>query len=96
MISSIVSVADAAFSSDQLENLVVFGDDPVHAQLGGELDLLDRLLVGRVGRCHGQPVVALAQHDDPIGLADLGIQQALGQPLRVDGVEVDQRRRKGR
>ena len=78
-----------------LGELVVFGNDPVHAHLGGELDFFRRLLVRRVGGGDDQAVVALAQHHHAVGLADLGVQQVLGQPLQVDGVQVQQRRAKG-
>ena len=82
-------------SLDHARQLVVLGDDPVDAHLGRELDLLGRLLVGRVGRRDDQAVVALAQHDDAIGLAELLVEQILGQALRVDGIEIEQRGAEG-
>ena len=81
---------------DQLEQLVVFGDHPVDAELGCELDLLHRLLIGRIGRGDCKPVIALAEYHHAIGLADLAVQQALWQPLGVQGIEVNQRRGKSR
>ena len=77
---------------DQFENLVVFGNDPVDTELGRELDFFDRFLIRRISRGYGQTVVALAQHDHPVGLANLRIQQTLGQALLIDGIEVHQRR----
>jgi hypothetical protein len=54
--------------------LVVFGDDPVHAHLRGKFDLLCGLWVRRVRRCNRNSVVALGQYRDTEGLADLHIQ----------------------
>jgi hypothetical protein len=76
---------------DHSRELVVFGNDPVHAHLRGELDLFGGLLVRRIGRGNDQAVVALAEHDDAVRMAQLGIEQVLGQALRIDGVEVEQR-----
>ncbi len=74
----------------QPHQLVVLGDDPLHAHLGGELDLLRRLLVGGVRRRDDEPVVALAQHDDPVRLADLRVQHVARQAQRIDGLDVEQ------
>ena len=71
--------------------LVVFGNDPVHAHLGAELDFFGGFLVGGVGRGHDQAVVALAQHHDAVGGADFGVEQFAWQALRVDGVQIEQR-----
>jgi hypothetical protein len=65
-----------------LGELVVFGDDPVHAHLGGELDLFGRLLVRRVGRGDDQAVVALGQHDHPVAPGRSWRRAGLGQALR--------------
>jgi hypothetical protein len=75
-----LSMASAAVVGGlhHLGQLVVFGNDPVHAHLGGELDFFGGLLVGWVGGGDDQPVVALAQHDHAVGLADLGVQQVAG------------------
>ena len=75
---------------DHARQLVVLGDHPVHAHLRSKLDLLDRLLVRRICRCDDQPIVALAQNDDAVGLAQLLIEQVLGKALEVDGVEIEQ------
>jgi hypothetical protein len=58
--------------------------------LGGELDFLSGLLVRGVCGGDDQTVAALAEHQHAIGLADLGVQQILGQALGVDGVEIEQ------
>lgn len=76
---------------DHARQLVVFRNDPVDAHLRRELDLLRRLLVRRVGRGNDQPVVALAENDDAVGVAKLRVEQVLGQALVVDGIEVEQR-----
>jgi len=81
---------------DHSRQLVVFGDDPVDAHLGGELDLFRRLLVGRIGCCNDQTVVALAEDDDAVRMAQLLVNQILRQALRVDGVQVEQRGAEGR
>jgi len=44
----------------QLGQLVILGDDPVHAHLGGKLDLFRGLLVRWIARRNKQPIVALA------------------------------------
>ena len=46
----------------QPRQLVVLDDHPLGRQLGGELDALDRLLVGGVGAADEQAVAAPAQH----------------------------------
>ena len=78
----------------QLGKLVVFSNHPVHAHLGGEFDFFGSFLIGRVCRRNNQPIVALAQHHNAIGLANFVVQQTFGQPLNVDGFEVQQRCRK--
>ncbi|MDT4850353.1 hypothetical protein FQZ97_845020 [compost metagenome] len=75
--------------------LVVLGDDPVHAHLRRELDFFRGLLVRRVGRRDDQAVVALAENDDAVRMAELWIEQVLGQALVIDGIEVEQRGAEG-
>ena len=75
---------------DHPRQLVVFGDDPVHAHLGSELDLFGGLLIGRIRGGDDQAVAALAENDDPVGLAELGVKQVLRQALRIDRVEIQQ------
>ena len=79
-------------SVDHPGELVVFSNHPVHAQLGRKLYFFCRLMIRRISGCHHQPVIALAQHNNAIGLANLGVQQALGQTLNVDGVQIKQGR----
>ena len=83
--NTIVIPADAS-SVEDLENLIVKSME----FLGGKLDFLGGALIGRVGRSHHQTVVALAQNHQAVILAGLVIQQALGQALRVYGIQVDQ------
>jgi len=73
--------------------LVELGNHPVHAHLGGELDLFSGLLVGRIGRGDDQSVVALAEHDDAEVGAGLGVEQPCRQALYIDGIQVEQRSR---
>ncbi|MNT64586.1 hypothetical protein D3C72_2024990 [compost metagenome] len=80
---------------DHARELVVLRNDPVHAHLRRELDFLRGLLVRRVGRCDDQAVVALAENDDAVRMAELRIEQVLGQALVIDGVEVEQRGAEG-
>ncbi len=74
------------------DQLVVFGNHPVDAHLGRELDLLGRFVVARVGGGDDQPVVALGQRQHAVGLAQLGVEQVARQAHRVDRVKVHQRR----
>ncbi|KDA51800.1 hypothetical protein L963_1607 [Leuconostoc mesenteroides subsp. cremoris T26] len=75
---------------DHARELVVLGNDPVHAHLRRKLDLFGGLLIGRVSCCDNETVVALAEDDHPVGRAQLGVEKVLRQPLRVDGVQVQQ------
>ena len=76
---------------NELVQLVGFNDYPVHEQLGGELDLLGRFLLRGVGGGNRQSVAALAQGQDAVGAADLGIQQFARQLRYIHGVQVQQR-----
>ena len=96
-------VADDAFngfrrrgggSLDKTGKFVIFGDHPVHSHLGGKLDFFSCFLVGRVCSSHHQAVIALAQHHDAVGGANLGVKQTLGQALDVNRVQVQQGRGK--
>gem|GEM_PF-5647415 len=82
-------------SFDHSRQLVVFGDDPVDAHLGRELDFFCRLLVGRIGCGNDQPVVALAEDDDAVRMAQLLVDQILRKALRIYGVEIEQRGAEG-
>jgi len=79
----------------QSQQLVVFSQHPVNAQLGGKLDFFDRLAVRRIGGGDDQPVVALTQNEDPVIDANPGVQQSLGQTLSVNLVQINQGCREG-
>ena len=75
----------------QLQDLVVLCNHPVNAQLGRKLDLVNRLLVRRIRSGDGQAVIALAQYDDAIGLADLAVEKPFREAVGVNCVKVNQR-----
>lgn len=77
---------------DEAAQLVVLRDDPVHAHLGGELDLLRGFVIGWVRCCNDETISALVQHGHTIGLADLRIQKIAGDAYRIERIHVDQRR----
>ena len=83
---SSVSLALAPCASSSLRQLVVLDDHPLGRQLGGELDALDRFLVGRVGAADEQPVAALAQHHHLVLRGQLGVDDVARQALQVDRV----------
>ena len=84
-------LADAGgLAIDQLVELVVLRDHPVHTQLRGELDALSDRLVRRVGRGHQQPVATLAEgHDAKFG-GQLVVDESFGQARGVHRTEIQQ------
>mgnify|MGYP006199462173 CR=1 FL=1 len=76
---------------DQAIELVVFGNDPVHSHLGGELDFFCSFLISGVCGRNNQSVISLAENHHFVGLADFCVKQIFGKPLGVNGLQVQQR-----
>ena len=71
--------------------LVVLDDDGLDRQAGRELDLVQRVQVGRVGDAEEQPLAALDQRQDAVLAQQLVADDAGRSRGRLDGVEVEQR-----
>ena len=69
----------------------MLGDDDVEGELGLELDLVERLEVGRVRDRDRQPVAALAQRQHAQRGDELLVDDVLGKLVDVERGEVDQR-----
>jgi hypothetical protein len=85
------SCALAVCPSSSFSQLVMFDDHPFRVELRGELDALDRLLVGGVGRGDKQAVAAFGQGEHLILRGELVVDDAFGQALHIDGGQVHHR-----
>ena len=78
------------FGADALQ-LVLFDDDRLDRQSGLELDLVERVQVGRVRDCDEQALAALDQRQHAVLGEQLVGDELDGLDVRLDGVEVEQR-----
>ena len=71
--------------------LVLLDDDGLDAQRGLELDLVERLQVGRIADRDEQALAALQDRQDPVLEQQLLVDELDDVEVEVDGVEVEQR-----
>ncbi|MNV58389.1 hypothetical protein D3C71_1507640 [compost metagenome] len=64
----------------QAAELVVLRNNPVHPHLGGEFYFFGCFLVRRVCSRNNQAIIALAEHNNPICLAYLAVEQFFRKP----------------
>ena len=77
--------------SMRLLQLVVLDDDRLDAEAGLELDLVDRVQVGRIGDRQEQPLAAPEQRQHAVLGEQLVADQPDGLEVEVDRVQVEQR-----
>lgn len=88
------SIACAARSClDQMGKLVIFGNDPFHTHLGGELDFFSGFVICGIGCCDDEPVASLAQRQDAVFDDQLAVDQILREAVGVNGRGINERRR---
>jgi hypothetical protein len=88
-------LAALADARQQLQQRVVRHDHRFHRGLGLELDLVQRLGVGRIGNGHRHLVAALGQRDHALGLHQLVVDDLGRQRFDVERADVHQRIGKG-
>ena len=76
---------------EQLVELVLLDDDRLDRQARGELDLVDRVEVGRIGDREEQPLAALHQRQHAVLADDLLADQPQDLEIGLQRVEVEQR-----
>ena len=74
--------------------LVIFGNDPLHPHLGGELDFFCSFVICGIGCCDDEPVASLAQRQDAVFDDQLAVDQILREAVGVNGRGINERRRK--
>ncbi len=79
----------------QPHQLVVFDYNHIERELGLELDLIERLEIGRIGNRNREPIAALAQGHHAQAPHQLAVDHILGQLVRIERRDIEQRMAKG-